>query len=77
MNCPHHRLTDLFAQLGLASDPPSVIAFIRRHGQLPGDVRIHEAAVWNGAQRSLLREAFDQDADWAAASDELNVSMHA
>jgi hypothetical protein len=77
MDRHHHPLSDLFAQLGLASDPRSVSAFIRRHGPLDGDMRFHDAPFWNASQRALLHEALADDADWSGVGDQLNASMHA
>lgn len=76
MDQPHHPLSDLFAQLGLASDARSVNAFILSHGPLDGKVPIHEAPFWNPSQRALLREVLADDADWSGVGDQLNASMH-
>lgn len=36
MEKPYHRFSELFAQLGLASDASSIRAFIERHSQAMG-----------------------------------------
>ncbi len=38
-----HRMTDLFAQLGLASTPQEIRHFIERHRPLPEPMALHEA----------------------------------
>lgn len=40
MDAGFHRFSELFAQLGLASDPASIGRFIALHGPLPGGVRL-------------------------------------
>ena len=66
----------LFAQLGQDSDEAGIACFIRTYGPLAGDIRLDEAQFWTPAQASFLREAIQQDADWAVVVDELNVQLH-
>lgn len=75
MEHPFHRFSELFAQLGLDSDPDSVRDFIFSHAPLPEQVRLEEAAFWTPSQASLLREALLRDADWAPVVDQLNVAL--
>jgi hypothetical protein len=77
MELPNKDLGTLFEQLGLASDPASIDAFIGKHGRLPEDVRLADAPVWNESQRALLRDEWIEDAEWAPIVDELNVRAHA
>lgn len=58
-------MTNLFLQLGLAADAPSIAGFIARH-QLPADVRISEAPYWNDGQRQFLAEQLGADANAAS-----------
>jgi len=69
-------MQSLFAQLGEANDPASIARFIARHGHLQGPTRLHEAAFWTPAQARFLREAWQQDADWAPVVDTLNAQLH-
>ncbi len=70
-----HRFTDLFAQLGLPSDPASIETFVRNHSPLPDDVRLADAPFWTAAQSALLREEILEDADWAEVVDQLNLAL--
>ena len=70
-----HHFSELFAQLGLPSDTPSIQAFIARHAPLADDVRLEEAPFWSPAQAQLLREERNEDADWAILVDRLNLAL--
>jgi hypothetical protein len=76
METSFHRFSELFQQLGLPADEPSIRQFLALHAPLPGDVPLHEAAFWSDAQRQLLRELIQQDADWAEVVDQLNAALH-
>ena len=70
MQQPIHDLPSLFSQLGLDNSEEAMDTFIREHN-LPDGQAIYEAAFWNEGQRSFLREAFTEDADWVPVVDEL------
>jgi hypothetical protein len=70
-----HSLPALFAQLGLPNDAPAIADFIARHAPLPRDVPLDAAPFWTPAQAAFLREEILEDADWAAAVEELNVRL--
>ncbi|SEK98651.1 Protein of unknown function [Pseudoxanthomonas sp. GM95] len=72
-----HPFSELFAQLGLASDEASIRAFIGQHAPLPDAMRLEEAPFWSEAQSQLLREERIDDADWATVVDQLNLALHA
>jgi hypothetical protein len=42
-----HSMSNLFAQLGQASDEAGIARFIAANHPLAGDVGLHEAAFWN------------------------------
>lgn len=71
-----HTLHQLFAQLGLPSEPPAIDAFVSAHRPLANDVALYRAPFWTPAQRSFLKEEIIEDADWAAAIEELNARLH-
>jgi Protein of unknown function (DUF2789) len=75
METSYHHFCELFAQLGLPADEPSVRAFISSHRPLPGTVRLADAPFWNAAQARLLREGTSDDADWSAVVDQLNAAL--
>lgn len=75
MDATFHRFSELFQQLGLPADEPSIRTFIAAHRPLAGTVPLHEAPFWTPAQAALLREQIVQDADWAEVVDQLNVAL--
>lgn len=77
MDTQSHDLKSLFAQLGLPSDALSIDRFIDRHRPLSHTLRLTEAAFWNSSQVDFLREEILNDADWAAAVDELDARLRA
>lgn len=76
MEKPVHFFSDLFEQLGLPSDPDSIEQFIKRHRPLPKEMALADAPCWNEGQADFLREAIEDDADWAELVDHMDVAMH-
>ncbi|EXI83059.1 MAG: hypothetical protein AW10_00134 [Candidatus Accumulibacter appositus] len=76
MDANLHTMSNLFAQLGLPSDPAAIDEFINRHRPLGNEVALYRAPFWTEAQRSFLKEEIIEDADWAAVIDELNSRLH-
>ena len=70
-----HDLNALFDQLGLDDTDAAIQAFINRHKPLPGNVELHQADYWNPSQSSFLKQAIDDDADWAEVVDHLDVLL--
>lgn len=77
MEAPIHSMKNLFAQLGLASDPDAIERFIATHSPLPESVELADAPFWTTAQSAFLREEILEDADWAEVVDQLNASLRA
>ena len=77
MERPLHRMSNLFAQLGLANDDAAIARFIATHRPLDEAVKLHEADFWSPSQASFLCEAICEDADWADVVDQLNVQLRA
>lgn len=77
MERPVHSMSNLFAQLGQASDEAAIASFIESKRPLANGVQLHEADFWSPAQAGFLRESIQQDADWAEVIDALNVELHA
>lgn len=65
-------INDLFVQLGLASDDESIDAFTAAHKPLPAILLLAQAPWWTPAQATFLREAIEEDAEWAIIVDELD-----
>ncbi|CAN5801867.1 DUF2789 domain-containing protein [soil metagenome] len=75
MNLANHRFHDLFAQLGLPSDEDSIAQFIAEQPPLAAHIKLSEAPFWTAAQATFLREALQQDSEWAELADQLNLAM--
>lgn len=69
------RMTNLFLQLGLPAEEDAIAAFFL-HNQLPLQVALADAPIWNEGQRQFLREAISNDSEWALVVDALNESLH-
>jgi len=73
---PHyHRFCELFEQLGLPADVPSIAAFIQRHSPLHPATRLEDATFWTPQQAAQLREYLQDDSDWAELADQLNLAL--
>jgi hypothetical protein len=70
-----HGFTELFAQLGLPNDATHIRQFIQTHSPLNSSIRLEEAPFWSAAQASLLKEALQDDSDWAEVIDRLSVAL--
>ena len=77
MDQPIHRFSELFAQLGLASDDHAIGQFLAAHRPLADEIALADAPFWNAAQAAFLREELLEDADWAEMVDQLNVALRA
>lgn len=75
MNANLHTMSNLFAQLGLPSDPADIEDFIAAHRPLGDGVALYRAPFWTAAQRAFLKEEIIEDADWAGVIDELNTRL--
>lgn len=70
-----HTLCELFRQLGLPDDLPSMEQFIARHRPLASGIKLQEAPFWSKAQRDFLCQAINNDADWAELVDQLDARL--
>lgn len=77
MEMPTHSLAALFDQLGLESTEAAIMWFVKAHGPVPDAVPLHEATCWSPSQAGFLKQAKEQDADWAEVVDQLNVMLRA
>ena len=75
MELQAHSLNALFDQLGLDDTDEAIEAFITSHKPVPGNLELHEAELWNSSQASFLKQAKDEDADWAEIVDQLDVML--
>lgn len=77
MDQPIHHFSELFAQLGLASDDQAIAQFLAAHRPLADEIALADAPFWTAAQAAFLREELLEDADWAERVDQLNVALRA
>ncbi len=75
MESTQHSLSELFEQLGLSGKPQDIEQFVRQHQGELGRESLHQAPFWNDGQASFLRQAYEQDADWAELVDQLDVLL--
>ncbi len=76
MDFQHHKLPNLFAQLGLPMGERAIEQFIVSHRPLPAGMPLDEAPFWTPAQATFLRKEWLEDGDWAEVIDELNLRLH-
>lgn len=74
MDTSSHDLSSLLSQLGLASSPAALEAFLASH-RLEKGVALPDAPFWNKAQAQFLQEALRDDSDWAEVVDELAMLL--
>jgi len=74
MDTSLHTLCTLFAQLGLPDSPAAIAAFIASH-PLPAGTAIEDAPFWSTSQAAFLKQALDDDADWAELVDTLAARL--
>lgn len=75
MQIENHSITSLFEQLGIGDSEEDINRFINRFAPIPSAVELHEAHCWNQAQAAFLKQAKEEDADWAEVVDQLNVML--
>ena len=75
MELAEHSINTLFEQLGLDHSDEAIEAFVSEHKPLPHDILLHEASIWTPAQAAFLKEALEEDADWAIAVDSLDAML--
>jgi hypothetical protein len=75
MEAPIHTIVSLFDQLGLDSSEEGIQKFIEANSALPANVRLDEAAIWNSAQASFLKQMVDEDADWVEVVNQLDTML--
>lgn len=75
MESPNHSLNSLFMQLGLDNSDEAIDMYISKHNFLAHNVLLHEADFWNPSQAAFLKQAVDEDADWAIVVDQLDSML--
>jgi len=75
MEIQTHSLASLFDQLGLNSTNQAIEDFTSRYKPLSGNIELYEASFWNASQASFLKQAKDDDADWADIVDQLDSML--
>ena len=75
MDTTAHNLSTLFEQLGLPADANAITTFIHWHRPLDPKVPLHQALWWHPVQSEFLRQAIEEDSDWAEQVDELDALL--
>ncbi|GAB3057720.1 DUF2789 domain-containing protein [Simiduia litorea] len=71
MNIEFNTLGALFSQLGLPSDDDFINRFVDEH-KLDKSIRIDQASFWSPNKARFLRDAIEEDAEWAGIVDQLD-----
>ncbi|GAB3093215.1 DUF2789 domain-containing protein [Aestuariicella hydrocarbonica] len=74
MDTSLHSMTTLFQQLGLPHQDSDIEGFIAQH-RLEKSQALAEASFWNANQARFLKEALEDDADWAEVVDQLDARL--
>ncbi|MEM5527307.1 DUF2789 domain-containing protein [Gammaproteobacteria bacterium AS21] len=75
MESPIHTIVSLFNQLGLDDTAEGIDNFIEINSPLPSTVMLHEADIWNTSQAAFLKQAVEEDADWAEIVNQLDTML--
>jgi hypothetical protein len=75
MEHPFHPFHELFQVLGLPATDADIRAFLQAHAPLPQGVALPDAPFWAPAQVAFLREAVEEDGDWAEVVDQSNAAL--
>jgi hypothetical protein len=70
-----HSMVNLFAQLGLSTNPMDIENFISAQRPLSRGTTVESAPFWTEAQKTFLKEEIIWDADWVGVVDELNARL--
>ena len=71
----HTTMSDLFDQLGLASEENEIEQFIQEHKGLRQGLHIEDADLWSRQQADFIKTALLEDAEWAELIDQLNTRL--
>ncbi|WP_202410522.1 DUF2789 domain-containing protein [Pseudomaricurvus sp. HS19] len=74
LDTQNHTMNDLFSQLGLGASDEAVEHFIDSHHLAAGEC-LADAPFWSRSQALFLREAVQDDADWAEIVDQLDARL--
>ncbi len=75
MHNAHHRMSELFKQLGLPNTDAQIQRFLAEHRPLPAKCLLADAGFWTDSQANFLREAVAQDSDWSVIVDQLSQAL--
>ena len=75
MDTSPHTLATLFDQLGLPSWEEAIDRFVEEHSPIAADVPLKDAGFWSESQKAFLREALENDSDWAELVDQLDSML--
>ncbi|WP_295899346.1 DUF2789 family protein [uncultured Vibrio sp.] len=76
MEMHQHSIPDLFKQLGLGSSKAEIQNFVAEHNGMVAGAVLYEAPFWSTSQSQFLKEAIEEDADWAEVVGQLDALLH-
>ena len=74
MDTSNHNIETLFLQLGLSNSSRSIDNFVNNN-HLPNNIPLEQAAFWSASQAQFIREAIEEDSDWAEVVDQLDAQL--
>lgn len=75
MDTSTHQIAGLFEQLGLPSTTQEIDQFISKNSGLAAELPLWQAPFWSNAQAGFLKEAIEEDSDWAEIVDQLDAQL--
>ncbi len=75
MEIYQHGMPELFKQLGLGHSPKEIKEFVKNHRHTLDSAPLHKASFWTRSQSDFLKQAIEQDADWAEVVDQLDIML--
>ncbi len=75
MDRSSHTLACLFAQLGMDNKQNAIEKFIEDHRGIPAETSLAQASFWNRSQAQFIKEALQDDADWAEVIDSFDAQL--
>ncbi|MEH6577772.1 MAG: DUF2789 domain-containing protein [Amphritea sp.] len=75
MDTFQHTMNTLFAQIGLPDSDQYIQSFIDEHRRLDASIRLDQAPFWTASQAAFLKEAIEEDSDWAEIVDQFDSCL--
>ena len=70
-----HTMNDLYQQLGVGTQEAAIAAFIQSHQLAKTSKPVQYADCFTQHQQAFMQQAYEQDADWVALIEQLDVLL--